>query len=92
MTKLKRLATLVMKYAKEAESEYGGKGPFELPADHTAAMVIKSGSFSCAHCEYVDAEKHECKNHYYIQWNGDDPKLPDAPLDKICSDWFEPKE
>lgn len=92
MTELKRLTTLAAKFAKETKGEYGGKGPFELPTDHTAGMVIKSGTFSCANCKYVDAEKHECKNTHYIVWNGDDPKLPDAPLDKICSDWFEPKE
>ena len=77
--------------AKYAASDgYGGK-TFDLPSDHKGAMVITHGGFSCAHCEYVNAEKHECNNEYYIKWNGS-KKLPDAPLDKICSDWFEPRK
>lgn len=75
-----------------SENNYGGKGEFELPPDHKAAMVIKGGSFSCANCKFVNAEKHECNNPYYIKWNGGDKKLPDAPLRNICSDWFSPKK
>lgn len=77
--------------ADDGKDGYGGKGPFELPPEHKAALVLESGTFSCANCKFVNAEKHECNNPYYIKWNGDSRKLPDAPLDKICSDWFDPK-
>ena len=70
------------------DGEYGGK-EFSLPPDHKAMMVIKGGGFSCANCKFVDAEKHECNNKYYIKWHGS-KKLPDAPLSDICSDWFLP--
>lgn len=78
--------------ANDDKNNYGGKGKFELPSDHKAAMVLTSGTFSCANCKFVNAEKHECNNSHYIEWNGGSKKLPDAPLDKICSDWFEPKK
>ena len=77
--------------SEEGQGEYGGKGPFTLPSNHKAAMQVTKGGTTCSNCEYVDAEKHECKNPHYILWNGDDPKLPDLPLDEICSDWWEPK-
>lgn len=70
-------------------NNYGGKGKFELPPNHKAAIVLESGTFSCANCKFVDAENHACKNKHYIEWNGGDSKLPNAPLNKICSDWFE---
>ena len=73
------------------KGEYGGKGPFELPSTHKAAMQVTKGGSSCSNCKFVDAKKHECKNQYYFKWNGNDPKLPDLPLDEICSDWWEPQ-
>lgn len=73
------------------DGEYGGKGSFELPDDHKAAVQVTKGGSCCKNCEYVDAEKHECKNQYYIKWNGGSGKLPDLPLDEICSDWWEAK-
>lgn len=79
------------KSKQSAKGEYGGKGPFVLPKDHKAAMQVTKGGSSCKNCTYVDAEKHECKNPHYIKWNGDDPKLPELPLDEICSDWWEAK-
>lgn len=88
----RRLLILAQEFEAATNTNYGGKGKFALPADHKAAMVITGGSFSCANCKFVDAEKHECKSDYYIEWNGGDPKLPDAPLNLICSDWFSPKE
>lgn len=92
MREVKRLIVLANEFAEKLASkdgEYGGKGPFELPDTHKAAMQVSKGGSCCENCEYVDAEKHECKNQYYIKWNGNDPKLPDLPLDEICSDWWE---
>ena len=83
--------TFARKLAAEAEGDYGGKGKFELPDNHKAAMQVTKGGSSCENCKWVDAENHECKSPYYIKWNGGDPKLPDLPLDEICSDWWEPK-
>jgi hypothetical protein len=89
-----KLIVLAEKFEKKLDKgkgEYGGKGPFTLPPDHKAAMQVAKGGTTCLNCEYVDVEKHECKNSHYVLWNGNDPKLPDLPLDEICSDWWEPK-
>ena len=67
---------------------YGGKGPFELPPDHVAAMPVPKGGACCAKCKFVDVENHACLEPNYIAWNGGEPALPDLPLDEICSDWF----
>lgn len=97
MDSVKRLKIIANSFADKLaaqeieDGEYGGKGPFELPDDHKAAMQVTKGGSCCKNCKFVDAEKHECKNPYYIKWNGDDPKLPDLPLDEICSDWWQPK-
>lgn len=72
--------------------EYGGKGPFELPSNHKAAIQVTKGGSSCKNCKFVDAENHACTNKYYIKWNGGSGKLPDLPLDEICSDWWESKK
>jgi hypothetical protein len=92
---VKKLIVLAEDFEKklgaENKGQYGGKGPFKLPETHMAAMVLESGTFSCANCKFVDAEKHECSSPHYIKWNGGSKKLPDAPLEKICSDWFDPK-
>jgi len=94
-TNIKKLVVLAdafeKKLATENAGEYGGKGEFELPSDHKAAMVLKNGTFSCANCKFVNVEKHECNSVHYIKWNGESRKLPNAPLTFICSDWFEPK-
>lgn len=96
MSNLRRLIvlaeTFARKLAAEEKGDYGGKGKFELPASHKAAMQVTKGGSSCSNCKHVDAENHACKSQYYIQWNGGDPKLPDLPLDEICSDWWEPQE
>ena len=93
MKHTKRLIILAKKFEEKHtnKGEYGGKGPFTLPPNHKAAMQVTKGGTTCANCQFVDAEKHECKNPHYILWNGDDPKLPDLPLDEICSDWWEPQ-
>jgi hypothetical protein len=91
---IKRLTILADQFEKKIASqdgEYGGKGEFELPATHKAAMQVTKGGSSCKNCRFVDAENHACKNKYYIKWNGGDNKLPDLPLDEICSDWWEPR-
>src|SRR5512135_18546 len=75
--------------APETEApSYGGKGPFELPPDHIAAMPVPKGGACCAKCKFVDAENHACLEPNYIVWNGGDTALPNLPLDEICSDWF----
>lgn len=73
----------------EAEPQYGGKGTFALPADHVAAMEVPKGGACCEKCVYVDVESHACLEPNYVEWNGGDAKLPDLPLDQICSDWFK---
>lgn len=90
--KLKVLADDFEQKLAQAEPKdgYGGKGPFELPVDHKAAMQVTKGGSCCKNCKYVDADKHACKNHHYIKWNGGSGKLPKLPLDEICSDWWEP--
>ena len=96
MSNLRRLTVLADTFARklaaeEGKGEYGGKGEFELPDNHKAAMQVTKGGSCCENCKHVDAENHACKSPYYIKWNGGDPKLPDLPLDEICSDWWEPK-
>lgn len=96
MKNIRRLIVLADKFekkiaAEDSKEEYGGKGTFELPSSHKAAMQVTKGGSCCQNCKFVDAEKHACKNKYYIQWNGGDDKLPDLPLDEICSDWWEPQ-
>jgi hypothetical protein len=95
MSKIHRLLVLAEEFEEKAtkgeKGEYGGKGPFTLPKNHKAAMQVTKGGTTCKNCEYVDADKHECKNPHYVTWNGGDPKLPDLPLDEICSDWWEAK-
>lgn len=68
----------------------GGKGLFKLPVTHLAAMPVTKGGSSCANCKFVAPESHSCANPHYVEWNGDDPRLPNLPLDQICSDWWEP--
>lgn len=72
-----------------ADGEFGGKGKFELPPTHKAAMQVTKGGSCCKNCKFVDVENHACLNEYYIQWNGGSGKLPNLPLDEICSDWWE---
>lgn len=90
-TYLKIIAQQAPEEAPEGSDDpnYGGKGAFNLPADHVAAMEVPKGGACCEKCVYVDAENHQCLEPNYIEWNGGDPKLPDLPLDQICSDWFK---
>lgn len=94
MSKIKQLTVLADKFEDKLnakDGEYGGKGKFELPPTHKAAMPVTKGGSCCKNCEYVNAAEHKCKNQYYIKWNGGDDKLPNLPLDEICSDWWEAK-
>lgn len=68
--------------------EFGGEGPFSLPADHVAAVQVPKGGSCCQNCVFVNAESHECTEPNYVAWNGGSPALPDLPLDEICSDWW----
>ena len=75
---------------EESTGQYGGKGPFNLPDDHIAAMQVPKGGSCCANCSFVDAENHACTEPNYIAWNGGDGALPELELDEICSDWYTP--
>lgn len=90
---LKKIASRVARrlpiVAADDQPNYGGKGPFNLPADHVAAMEVPKGGACCEKCVFVDAENHACKQPDYVTWNGGDPSLPNLPLDQICSDWFQ---
>lgn len=70
----------------------GGKGPLTFPRDHVAALAVPKGGSCCKNCKFVDAEGHACKSAHYVKWNGGNAKLPDRPLDEICSDWYERAE
>lgn len=70
------------------KNEYGGPGLFTVPEDHVPAIRVPKGGSCCKNCMFVDAERHECKEPHYIDWNGS-PKLPPLPLDEICSDWYD---
>jgi len=67
--------------------EYGGEGEFKLPEGHKPILGVPKGGSCCANCRFVNAEKHTCGEPNYIRWNGG-PKLPDKPLDELCSDWY----
>ncbi len=70
MSNIKKLTVLADYFEKNSleTGEYGGKGPFELPKSHKAAMQVTKGGSSCKNCKFVDAENHACKNEYYIKW------------------------
>jgi hypothetical protein len=74
--------------SEDEAPNYGGKGPFELPPDHVAAIQVPKGGACCAKCKFVDVANHACLEPNYVNWNGGDSALPDLPLDEICSDWF----
>lgn len=96
MSNLRKLTILAdsfeEKLTSQAKNEYGGEGTFELPKNHIAAIQVPKGGSCCQNCKYVDVKNHACENKHYIKWNGDSGKLPDLPLDEICSDWYEPKK
>lgn len=94
MNKTHDVIVLAEQFEKKiaAKAEYGGKGSFELPSSHKAAMKVTKGGSSCKNCRFVDAKNHSCKNKYYIEWNGGDSKLPDLELDEFCSDWWMPQK
>lgn len=94
----KRVLQLVNQFhklaAEEETNNYGGKGPFELPADHKAGMKVTHGGSSCANCKFGEMRDDgpHCNNKLWQKWNGNESRLPvDDPLD-YCSDWWEPKE
>jgi hypothetical protein len=91
MKRSERLRVLENIFKVAEKSEYGGKGPFNLPKNHKPFMKITKGGSSCKNCVFVNAEKHECNNKYYIEWNGGDKKLPESSLDEMCSDWWSDK-
>lgn len=75
----------------EGVGEYGGRGPFRLPADHVPAIRVPKGGSCCANCAFVDAEARACREPNYVLWNGGDPALPaELALDEFCSDWYVP--
>lgn len=68
--------------------KYGGKGKFELPASHIAGFRVPKGGSSCAGCRFVGSDGKTCNNTFWVQWNGENEKLPEK-ADEYCCDWFE---
>lgn len=81
------------KLASENVNNYGGKGPFELPPDHKAGMIVENGGFSCANCKFIEIRNDgpHCNSELFQKWNGNESKLPVDDPETYCSDWFEPK-
>ncbi len=71
-----------------SEDNYGGSGEFNLPKDHKPLEKVPEGGSCCANCRFVNSSKHTCGEPNYITWNGS-PKLPDLPLNEMCSDWYQ---
>ena len=67
---------------------YGGKGKFQLPPEHEAAIRVPKGGSSCSSCKYWNGSK--CSSTYYQEWSGNNGEIPFSP-DEYCSDWYEPK-
>ena len=89
----KHLIILAQKLEQKYGGEYGGKGPFELPSDHQAGMIVPHGGSCCANCKFADIKEDgpHCTSTYWVQWNGGNSRLPvDDPLD-YCSDFWQPK-
>jgi hypothetical protein len=76
------------------DQNYGGKGKFELPADHQAGMKVPHGGSSCANCKFLRMEQDgpHCEASYFVQWNGGNDKIPTDNPEEYCSDWFMPRE
>lgn len=87
---VRKAALRVAQGDEPQEGQYGGRGPFALPADHVAAIRVPKGGSCCANCSFVDAENHACQEPNYASWNGDASLPPDLALDEICSDWYSP--
>lgn len=68
--------------------QYGGKGPYMLPKDHSAGTNVPPGGASCKNCIFLSKDETSCGNAFFIRWNGGSPELP-APADSYCSDWWE---
>lgn len=78
------------------QGQYGGKGPFKLPADHVAAMKVPKGGSSCASCQFGQEDANtpfgaRCTEPNFIAWNGGNGALP-AAADEFCSDWYRQQE
>ena len=83
-----------IKLAAEEKGEYGGKGPFELPDNHKAGMIVPKGGSCCANCKFMEMRKDgpHCTASYWVQWNGGDSRLPVDDPETYCSDFWMPKK
>jgi hypothetical protein len=98
MNRIKKLIVLAddfeKKIAAETKGEYGGKGPYILPAHHVAGIRVPKGGSSCANCKFGETREGSphCKSAYWVVWNGGDSRLPVNDPETYCSDFWEPKE
>lgn len=60
-----------------------------FPPDHKALLKVPKGGSCCANCRFVNVKEHSCGSPHYARWNGGSHKLPNLPLDEMCSDWYE---
>ena len=61
--------------------------PLSYPPDHEMGLVVPRGGSMCANCKFLTDDKENCKNEYFIKWNGSE-KLP-APANRYCCDQWE---
>lgn len=92
----KKLVVLAQEYENhlaETSGQYGGKGPFELPPDHIAGVIVPKGGSCCANCEYLTMKEDgpHCHNTYWTKWNGGDSRLPVDDPETYCSDFWQGK-
>lgn len=91
MRQIKKLNVLADHFLKNAAGEYGGKGEFQLPDNHTAGVKVPKGGSCCANCKYGEMKDDgpHCNNKYWVEWNGGNSRLPVDDPETYCSDWWE---
>jgi hypothetical protein len=95
----KRVASRFLKLADqqvqdepiENDTAFGGKGPFILPDEHIAGMVVPKGGSSCANCRFADVRDDgpHCTESNWVAWNGGESRLPVDDPETYCSDWYQ---
>lgn len=92
---MRKLLVLAQEFEDKLDSDknYGGKGPFKLPPDHKAGMIVPKGGACCANCKFGEMREDgpHCKSTYWIEWNGGDSRLPVDDPETYCSDFWSPK-
>lgn len=76
----------------EEEGVFGGKGPFNLPDDHVAAIKVPKGGSCCANCHFGEMRDDgpHCNEPNWTVWNGGNSRLPVDDPETYCSDWYKP--